>query len=212
MLMQFCKGAGCAELTGMRYKDKRSSYTLYRPLLHLDKQELLSYLHTNKLRYFEDASNQDEKYTRNKFRKNHTNPLLQEYLSGIKKSFAYLDADADELIQNSQVHTFNQLAYFKASNSKRSDIYTIDKYLKSVGHMITANERLFLKEKKSLVVGRKHLITQMQGYIFIAPYIQGETMPKKLKEKMRLLHIEPKLRPYLALDKEALAFVSRLLQ
>ena len=41
MLMQFCKGAGCAELAGMQEATKRDNYTLLRPLLHLDKQELI---------------------------------------------------------------------------------------------------------------------------------------------------------------------------
>ena len=47
MLMQFCKGAGCAEIAGMQKEQNRGFYTLMRPLLHLDKQELLAYLHAN---------------------------------------------------------------------------------------------------------------------------------------------------------------------
>ncbi|WP_297442438.1 tRNA lysidine(34) synthetase TilS [Sulfurimonas sp.] len=212
MLMQFCKGAGCAELSGMKYKDKRGDYTLYRPLLHLDKQELLKYLHNKGIPYFEDESNEDEKYKRNIFRKNHTVPLLKEYLHGIKKSFAYLDEDVDELIQECELTSINQLAYFQDSHSKRSNIYTIDKYLKSLGHIITANERLFLKENRTLVVGRKYVITQTKSYIFIAPYIQASKMSKTFKERMRILQIDTKLRGYLALDSEAVALVSRLLQ
>jgi len=52
MLMQFCKGAGCVELAGMREKTQRNGYVLYRPLLHVDKQELLEYLHVNTIKYF----------------------------------------------------------------------------------------------------------------------------------------------------------------
>jgi len=44
MLMQFCKGAGCAEIAGMTRISQRDNYTLIRPLLHLDKKELLVYL------------------------------------------------------------------------------------------------------------------------------------------------------------------------
>lgn len=212
MLMQFCKGAGCIELSGMQYKDKRSDYTLYRPLLHLDKQELLTYLHDRKISYFEDESNQDDKYKRNTFRKNHTTPLLKEYLKGIKKSFSYLDEDVSELIEKCEIKSINKLAYFKGNHSKRSNIYAIDKYLKSLGHIITAHERSFLKENSSVIVGRKYIITQMKGYIFIAPYLQTQNMTKSFKEKMRVLKVEPKLRGYLALDEEAVALVSKLLQ
>lgn len=42
MLMQFCKGAGCPELTGIKMIELRNNYTLIRPLLHLQKSELLA--------------------------------------------------------------------------------------------------------------------------------------------------------------------------
>jgi tRNA(Ile)-lysidine synthase len=212
MLMQFCKGAGCAELTGMKYKDKRNTYTLYRPLLHLDKQELLNYLNQKKLQYFEDKSNNDVTYKRNSFRHNYARPLLKKYLSGIKKSFTYLDEDVTSLIKECEIKSYHQLAYFHTSDSKRSNIYAIDKYLKSIGHIITANERLLLKENESIVVGRKYIVTNFQEYIVIAPYIVAEHMPKEFKEKMRILKIDPKLRGYLATDLDTVAFLSLLLQ
>jgi len=209
-LMQFCKGAGCIELSGMQEIELREHYKLIRPLLHLDKQELLAYLNKNNLHYFEDASNSDEKYTRNYFRKAHTQPLLQKYLSGIKKSFDYIDEDRKALINESETKQINQLACFKHKD-KRSDIYHIDKYLKSIGHIMTKEERKLLKEQKSLIVGRKYIVTQVGQYICIAPYIEAQNLTKAFKEKMRLLEIEPKLRGYLAEDVEAEAFLSLLL-
>ena len=47
MLMQFCKGAGCVELAGMKECEVRENYILLRPLLHVDKSELLTYLKSN---------------------------------------------------------------------------------------------------------------------------------------------------------------------
>ena len=89
MLMQFCKGAGCAELVGMQEEQQRDNYTLVRPLLHIDKQELLKFLNADNIKYFEDESNEDEDIKRNSFRHNYSTPLLEKYLSGIKKSFDY---------------------------------------------------------------------------------------------------------------------------
>lgn len=43
MLMQFCKGAGCAEIAGMTKEQNRGFYTLVRPLLHLEKKSFLSF-------------------------------------------------------------------------------------------------------------------------------------------------------------------------
>jgi tRNA(Ile)-lysidine synthase len=212
MLMQFCKGAGCIELAGMQAEDKRSNYTLYRPLLHLDKQELLSYLHEHTIHYFEDESNKDEKYKRNSFRKYHTQPLLEQYREGIKRSFAYLDEDCDLLVHESELHQVKELAYFKNPHTKRSAVRMIDRYLKSKGSVISAYERALLKEQESAVLGRKWVVSFMEKYIFIAPFVQGQKMDKKIKEKMRLLRLEPKLRPYLASEPDLLVFVSDLLQ
>lgn len=212
MLMQFCKGAGCAELAGMKAYDKRQNYTLIRPLLHLDKQELLEYLYSKNIKYFIDESNADEKYKRNEFRHNYAKPLLDKYLNGIKKSFEYMDEDISELIHEVEVKTLNEFAYFQKSKNRRSDIFAIDKYLKSKYQLITANEKELLKSEKVVVLGRKFIVNQERNYVFIAPYIQAKSMSKEFKEKARLLGIEPKLRGYLATDSDAVELLSLLLQ
>ena len=211
MLMQFCKGAGCAELAGMKEKTQRNGYTLYRPLLHVDKQELLEYLHVKGIQYFEDASNFDEKYKRNTFRHSYTKPLLEKYLQGIKKSFEYIDADVQNLIQEVQLQKKNELVCFKKTATPRNDVYIIDKYLKSLNHLMTGDEKKLLQEKHTAVIGRKYIVTTVSDYVCIAPYLKAQNMPKSFKEKMRLLHVEPKLRGYLATDPEAVEFLSLLL-
>lgn len=198
MLMQFCKGAGCVELTGIQREQKRDGYTLIRPLLHLDKQELLHYLQANKLHYFEDESNLDESIKRNEFRHNYTLPLLEKYLSGIKKSFDYLDEDAKELLEEREIQRVDDFAFFRATSQPRADIYLIDQYLKTQGYMLSAQEREVLKRRETHIVGRKFVVTWYKEYVCIAPFIQRKiTMPKEFKEQMRLLKIEAKLRPYL---------------
>ena len=213
MLMQFCKGAGCAEIAGMQKKENKEFYTLIRPLLHLDKQELLSFLEQNKIKYFQDETNFDKNIKRNSFRHNITNPLLDKYLDGIKKSFRYIDQDREELIKDTKLHIIDEFAYFKSSSNVRTDIFAIDKYLKTKLHMPSSNERELLKTNKTVVLGRKFIVNQEHGYIFIAPYKnQNLYMPKQFKEKMRSLKIEPKLRPYLYTNTKAFLQVEKLLE
>jgi len=212
MLMQFCKGAGCAEIAGMVKEVDRGFYTLLRPLLHLDKTELLNFLDANKLKYFEDETNLDEDIKRNDFRHNYSTPLLEKYLSGIKKSFDYLDEDRECLIPEIEIKTIDDFAYFKSSLNKRADIFVIDKYLKSQLHMPSSNERELLKNEKTVVLGRKFLVNQDFGFVFIVPYIQDDSqMPKEFKEKCRVLKIEPKLRPYLYKKVDAFLKIKELL-
>lgn len=212
MLMQFCKGAGCAEIAGMQSVQNRDFYTLIRPLLHLDKQELLAYLHADKTIYFEDESNLDEDIKRNAFRHNYSLPLLEKYLGGIKKSFEYIDEDRAALVQELEIKNVNEFAYFKSSKNKRADIFAIDKYLKSKLYMLSARERESLKNSPVLIAGRKFVIYQDENFIFIAPYEKKiQKMDEKFKDECRVLKIEPKLRPYLFKDREAFSKVKELL-
>lgn len=198
MLMQFCKGSGCVELAGMRESEQRENFTLIRPLLHLDKSELLEYLHKNSIQYFEDETNLDEDIKRNNFRHNYAAPLLKKFLSGIKKSFEYIDEDREDLIQDIQVEKIDEFAYFKSTQNKRADIFAIDKYLKKNSYMPSSSERELLKNKTVINLGRRFLVNQQHGYVFILPCVGEEfAMPKEFKEECRVLKIEPKLRSYL---------------
>lgn len=213
MLMQFCKGAGCAELSGMKPIQKRENYSIVRPLLHLDKQELLHYLHRNNIKYFEDESNSDETIQRNLFRHNYTNPLLKTHLKGIKKSFEYIDADVETLIDEQEIHKVDNLTYFKNSHKKRSNIFTIDKYFKSELHMMSAHERKLLESNTTVVIGRKFVVNQREDYILIAPYIKNKTkLSSEFKEECRKLKIEPKLREFLFLNPHIFSLFKELLR
>ena len=162
------------------------------------------------IKYFEDKSNLDEDIKRNSFRHNYSTPLLEKYLTGIKKSFDYIDKDREELLDDIEIKTINKFAYFKSSQNRRADIYTIDKYLKSQLHLMSANERELLKSEQSAVLGRKFIVNQNNSFVFIAPFITSD-MTHEFKEKCRVLKIEPKLRPYLYEDKEAFLEVQKLI-
>ena len=197
MLMQFCKGAGCVELSGMQQEEKKSTHTIIRPLLDYDKTELLTYLHKHNIQYFFDETNNDTTIKRNEFRHNYTTPLLQKYLQGIKKSFQYIDEDRKNLITPIQITTIKDFAYFLLHN-QRSNIYAIDQYLKQNNLMMSASEKTLLKQQTTTIIARKFVVTFTQKYCFIAPFLKDNTpLPKEFKEECRKRKIEPKLRKYL---------------
>lgn len=212
-LMQLTKGAGLAELLGMQDEENRNGYTLLRPLLHTTKESLIEYLLSHAKNYFTDTTNADLTYKRNYFRHSFSNPLLEAYASGIAKSFEYLERDKNSLIERVEITEVEEFAYFKSSGDKRSDIFAIDKYLKTRLHMPTAKERELLENERTVVLGRKFLVTRHVNFLFIAPFSHAEIhMPKEFKEKMRLLRIEPKLRPYLYKNPNILERVELLLR
>jgi tRNA(Ile)-lysidine synthase len=211
LLMQLSKGAGLYELLGTHVIERRETYRLVRPLLETTKAEIRSYLRDNDINYFEDESNSDEKYKRNFFRHDIAAPLLEKYSSGIKKSFAYLNEDLNELMeQEIELQSIQALHYFKRPASRRSAIITIDRILKEQGFLMRQGDKEALKTEAQQVVGREYVVSFNTYYCFIAPYLAYD-MSKQFKEKCRLLNVPRKLRPYLYKNEDAFDVIVSLL-
>ncbi len=69
ILMRLIKGSSLKGYAGINQNTLSKGYNIYRPLLSLSKQELIDYAKKNNLKFFEDASNQEDDYTRNRIRK-----------------------------------------------------------------------------------------------------------------------------------------------
>lgn len=204
MLMQLCKGAGAAELVGMQERESRTGYTLSRPLVECTKEEIISFLQKYGHKWFHDETNDDLSYKRNYFRHEVAIKLLHEYSAGIKQSFKYLEEDVKGLIKEAKIHEAEEMSLFFSTGDKRSDIFHIDKILKSKGYILTAQQREDLKSQNEIIAGRKFLVLLDKGIYYIAPYL-NETMDKAFKEECRGLGVPNKLRPYLF--KAPLAFI-----
>lgn len=204
MLMQLCKGAGTAELLGMREREKRSGYALLRPLIETTKDEITDYLSKQNISWFHDESNDDPRYKRNYFRHEIATKLLKDNVEGIRQSFSYLEEDANELIREIDIHEADEMSLFFSTGHKRSDIYHVDKILKSKEYMLSSAQREALKTEDEIVAGRKFLVVLDKGIYYIAPFLK-EDMDKAFKEECRKLNVPVKLRPYLF--KSPLAFI-----
>ena len=196
-LMQFSKGAGLKELISMPKIEKKGNWTIHRPLMDMDKNEILEYLHSNNIKYFVDKSNFDIKYKRNYFRKEFSNKFIDEFKEGIKRSFEYLEEDK-ELLFNEDWENEKELYFFNKSNPK-IDIKKVDLILKKFGYVLSKAQRdEIIKNNFSTVIGGKIAIDTNNEKIFISPY-KKVAMNKKFKEKMRISKIPPKIRGYLRL-------------
>jgi len=210
MLMQLCKGAGAAELVGMKEKEKRSAYTLRRPLIETSKEEIIPYLEQKQIRWFHDETNDDPSYKRNYFRHEIAAKLIKENSQGIRRSFTYLEEDVKTLIKETEVYEAEELSLFFSTGHRRSDIYHIDKILKARGYILTAAQREELKTHDEIIAGRKFLVVLNKGIYYIAPYLQ-EVMDKAFKEECRELGVPGKLRPYLFVTPLAFILFTRFL-
>lgn len=195
LLMRLTKGAGLSELIGLEKETKRQNYTLVRPLLEYSKEELLSYLEENNHPYFVDESNRDEKYERNLFRKQFSDPLMSEYKEGIKRSFEYLRQDKKQLEENFEnIYVQKELRVIKL-HTLTAKVKAADLALKELGYLLTASQRKEVEKEESLVIGGEWAITLQDDLLYIAPYLTTD-MPKKFKEACRVLKVPSKIRAY----------------
>ena len=195
-LMQFTKGAGAVELLGFEEFEKRDNYNLIRPLIEVSKKELLDYLNEKKIKYFQDESNFDDKYKRNRFRKEFSDKLLEDHQAGIKKSFEYLSHDKNRLFKLDIITSKKELYILKKSNDDVENLRAIDKIIKRLGIIISSKDREEILRQKDMVVAHKIAVVLTEDRIFIAPFVEA-VMDKEFKEKCRVLKIPPKIRGYL---------------
>jgi len=209
-LMRLTKGAGTSELLGLEALSVRKNYIIVRPLLEHAKEELEAYLKKNNHHYFIDASNRDEKYERNRFRNQFSDKLIAEYKEGIKRSFDYLAKDKAVLVEGVEALFHENELYLLAYQHEYQVVRLVDKYLKKLGYLLSAQQRKALEKEKSIVFGATWAVEILDKRIFIAPYRKG-AMPKAFKEHCRKAKIPSKIRSYLyeeqiALKKMLVAF------
>ena len=196
-MMQLSKGAGLVELIGFNEFEQKENHKIYKPLLNITKEELENYLKINNHKYFVDQSNFDEKYKRNYFRHTFSNKFLENFSSGVKKSFEYLQIDLDSLnIQNIPIKKIKELEIFLNQNDDNLNIRTIDLSLKKRGILISSAQRDEILKQKEITISHKINISILENYIWIAPNC-SETIDKKSKEKYRTNKIPKNIRTYI---------------
>ncbi len=105
LLLQLLRGAGPHGLAAMPTVSRLGQGWLLRPVLDVDRAELLAYAQAHRLHWIEDASNEDTRFDRNYLR-HRILPLLRERWPAVSRNLArsaqwcaetaaWLDAEAD---------------------------------------------------------------------------------------------------------------------
>lgn len=204
-LMQMTRGAGIRELFGMEPISAKEIdntgiyYNIVRPLIATPKEEIISYLEINKLKHFFDESNEDQKYTRNKFRANYVSKLVSEYSTGISKTFDILEKEVDCLdVKLEYIEKTEDYAVVKAEDYNFVAIGSL--LLKKYGYVMSGPQRESLHTLCELVVTIGEMpciISYRSNSLTFTPYVTGIVMTNEFKEKMRKALVHPKHRGYL---------------
>lgn len=194
-LMRLSKGAGIRELVGGGGVQKREGYLLVKPLLKTTKKELYDYLQNNGLKYFEDESNSDVKYERNRFRREFATPFVDAYKDGVRSSFDILEEEA-ALFDVSFFQRGSLIAFRSVSHTV--DISNIALALKKIGYLPSIAQRKEIGRNYDAVVGGSFCVSKNEnGVIFVSLYVKN-VMEKRFKEECRAVKIPPKVRGYLS--------------
>ncbi|WP_298956060.1 tRNA lysidine(34) synthetase TilS [uncultured Campylobacter sp.] len=209
-LMQLGRGAGLSELLGMQELEPREDYVIARPLLGVRKCELERFLRERNLKYFTDETNLTEQFKRGFIRAKFSEPFLNEYFSGVKKSFEFLATDALSLTPEIS----NPAAKIYLVKRGRGELRGVDQACKRLGLVLSSAQRnecaRCLANGANCVLGGKIAVGAGENFILVTPYIKA-AMEKKFKEACRTLKIPPINRGFLFAAGADLALFEELL-
>ena len=209
-LMQLGRGAGLSELLGMQELETREDYMIARPLLCVRKCELERFLRKRNLKYFTDETNLTEQFKRGRVRTKFSEPFLNEYFSGVKKSFEFLATDALNLTPEISNPAPKIYLVKRGANELRGVGLTC----KRLGLVLSSAQRnecaRCLENGTDCVLGGKVAVGAGANFIFVTPYVKP-AMDKKFKEVCRTLKIPPINRGFLFAEGVDLAKFKELL-
>lgn len=89
ILMRIVRGSSLKGYSGFSKVVEMENYQIVRPLISVTKEEILSYLKTNNIKFVIDSSNSKDIYTRNRFRKYIVPQLKKEDINVHNKFYKF---------------------------------------------------------------------------------------------------------------------------
>ncbi len=162
LLQRMIRGTGIEGLTGMDYKQEN----IIRPLLNIDKEEIINYLKTNNIDYCIDKTNAEPIYGRNKIRlelipyiEKRFNKNFQDTLFRMSQNMK----DDYEIINKQVEKDFSECLILKEKENIILDVDTLKNYPKGIRSRILRNSIEYIKGNK-VDVERKH-IDYLDGFM-----------------------------------------------
>lgn len=178
-------------------------YRIIRPMSAISRTEILAFLKKQKITFFIDKSNKNEKFKRNYFRAHFGNKLIKKFRRGIVKSFEFLGADFLALYGESRVLKIEHIFLIgrKSSENNLQILFNIDSVAKNLGYVISKSQRdEIIKSDFSCVVADKIIIDSNKSAVFVVAkdLSKAQKHDKKFRDKLRLAQIPPKIRPFVS--------------
>lgn len=148
ILMRLVRGSNLKGYIGI----PRINNHLVRPLLTLTKKEILAYDNENQIKYFNDYTNEDINYTRNRFRKNII-PLLEKENKNVYKKFIKFSEELEKYnnyinkIIKDKIDNIYKDGIINITNLKKEDLFIQEKIIEYVIEDIQKDEIFDINDK-----------------------------------------------------------------
>lgn len=187
-LKRVLEGASLTKIAGLKEKTSYLGMPIYRPLLSVEKKELIQYIEDHKLTYFEDSTNFDQKYLRNRMR--HTLlPFVERYFQkGISKNLLKLCNRCRYL----EEYLIRKTEKFYAGVYNQTEIITLD--FSSFPHLEQVEVDFFLRrvlESLGAVLSSNQIATIVTCLIENKYDKRTNTKDFALRIHGKILYIEP---------------------
>ncbi len=172
LLLNLFRGSGSSGLRGIAHEKKLSRIRVLRPLLQVSKIELYEYAKHHVIEWFEDPSNQNDRFDRNYLRQQIV-PKIRQRWPGLLKSIERVCQ-----IQSETQHILDEVAQ---ADYRRCHIDSTRLKKEPLVDLSSARQKnlirywLRMNQLNSLPTGRlKSLIVQLQAQHQAHPVIQGK--------------------------------------
>ncbi len=189
ILMRFIKGSSLKGYAGISKMTTENGYNIYRPLLMLSKEDILDYAKVNNLKYFEDSSNKEDDYTRNRIRKYIVPLLLKEnpalyqavstYSDTLSEASMLLETKIKIFIDNNVVVN-NDLISLKIDHFKLEDEFIQTEILFSLLKPYELSTSCVKEILKKIYASKNKIVTDINNdLVLIKEYGTINFIPKK---------------------------------
>ena len=160
LLLRLFRGTGLEGLQGMPQQRKLGQGELLRPLLSVPRQQIEDYARYHQLKWVEDESNQDQRFSRN-FLRQGVIPEIERRWPGASGRIARLTTEVGDAFQ--KLHL--QVAEALEQCQERRSLWWLDNFTQLNTQLLKRLEstlqkqvfRLWLKENAGSVLGRNEL-------------------------------------------------------
>ncbi len=207
ILMRIVRGSTLKGYAGIPLISKSKEYFLVRPLLYVTKKDILKYLEEEKIAYVVDKSNEEAKYTRNRYRKqllpflekedqfvhlkflqfseelqkyvNYTEKIIKDKLVNIYKS-NYLDID---LLSKEDEFLQEKIIEYLIRQKQKDYIFNITK--KQLSDIMSL---IKIKKNKKLNLSDNFIARRSYNKLYIEKNIKDEDYEYTFENKISILN------------------------